>query len=328
MACTTPLLAHLQEWVDTDTGEIVRRIEIRGTYTDQRAAFWASVPPAKGYTRYDPLKLPCGKCPDCQSRHKLLWAHRCTLEAANWEDVTFATLTYADAPWTLSLRDLQLFHKRLRIGLQRSGLPSSRARPGLGILRPADDDGRDAPGLPGSYKHFSCGEYGETHGRPHYHAILFGLGPQHYDQIDKAWGHGFVHLERAGPGAIAYVAGYVNKKRELLTSDADGWVNPFIKMSRGGRSGTGIAGDARKKFRESWRNYAVMNGNKIPVSRYLHNGWKDTATQEEIENLEEERKRHREIHGEEKDENRRARQARTETRLEHSRSKRRTKGTH
>lgn len=307
MACTTPLLAQLCEHVDAETGELLRTVQIRGVYTDARNALW-TVPEGTDRRTWTNLKLPCGKCPDCQSRHKLLWAHRCRLEAAQWEDVTFATLTYADAPWTLHLRDLQLFHKRLRIGLQRSRAHTGGPRPG-------------------AYKHFSCGEYGETHGRPHYHAILFGLGEQHYQHIEKAWGHGFVHLEPAGPGSIAYVAGYVNKKRELLTSDQEGWQNPFIRMSRGGRTGTGIAGDARK-YRDSWRSYAVVDGKKIPVSRYLHNAWKDTATEEELQNLQLEREEYRKIHGEETDSNRKARQQRTETRLEHSRARRRRSGTH
>lgn len=305
MGCTTPLLGQLCEAVDHETGELQRTVQIRGVYTDARAARW-QIPENADHRTWTTLKLPCGKCPDCQSRHKLLWAHRCRLEASLWNEVTFATLTYADAPWTLSVRELQLFHKRLRTGLHRQMDPGGGAR---------------------RYKHFSCGEYGETHGRPHYHAILFGLGKRDYDAIDKAWGRGFVHLEPAGPGSISYVAGYVNKKKELLTSDDEGWVNPFIRMSRGGRTGTGIAGDLRK-HRDSWRSYAMLNGQRIPLSRYLHDHWKKTATQDEIENLELEREEYRRIHGDETDAQRQARRERTETRLEHSRSKRAKSGTH
>lgn len=290
MGCTTPLLGQLCEQLVPETGELTRQVQIRGVYTDARNERWA-VPEGADHRKWTNLKLPCGKCPDCQSRHKLLWTHRCWLEASQHREVTFATLTYETAPWTLAVRDLQLFNKRLRTNLNR--------------LRTLDRV---------SYKHFSCGEYGETTGRPHYHAILFGLGERHYEAIEKAWGHGFTHLEPAGRGAIAYVAGYVNKKRELLTADDEGWQNPFIVMSRGGRLGTGIAGDARR-WRDNWREYAVMNGKKIPLSRYLHDAWKKTATAEETEQLELTREEYRKLHGTETDSTRRARANETTTRL-------------
>lgn len=304
--CTTPLLAQRTEYIDHNTEDIETHVRVLGVYSDAKVEVrreeWARRMGGKldQIINITPLKLPCGKCLDCQQRSKLHWVLRCTQEATQHKSVLFATLTYEKAPWTLAIRELQNFHKRLRKEI-------------------AKDDNR-------RYRHFSCGEYGETHGRPHYHAILFGLDKQDEDTIDKAWGKGFTTVERAGPGAIAYVAGYVNKKAELQTSDAEGWQNPFIVMSRGGRQGIGIGGHARQ-WRDSWRDHAILNGNKIPVPRYYHTEWKQTATEDELQELANDRKKFLDIHGEESDSTRIARAASTAARLRQKQQQRRDKNT-
>lgn len=307
MPCTRPLLGQRTEYINHHTQEIDTHVRVQGLWTDAKVEVrreeWAKrLQTLDQIIDITPLKIPCGKCLDCQQRSKLHWVLRCTQEATQHQSVLFATLTYEKAPKTLSLRDLQLFHKRLRKLCAKE----------------------EVDGVPKRYRHFSCGEYGETHGRPHYHAILFGLNKNDEDAIDKAWGHGYTTIEPAGPGAIAYVAGYVNKKAELQTSDEDGWVNPFIVMSRGGKNGIGIGGHARK-WRNSWRDHAVLNGNKIPVPRYYHQEWKDTATEEELQALAMDRKKLIEIHGEQTDSQRLARSLSTAARLSQKRQQRRDK---
>lgn len=308
MPCTRPLLAARLEWLDRNTGAVESRVHLQGLYTDARAAR-AAKPAAKWtaadkYNKWQTLKLPCGKCLDCQQRSKLHWVLRCQQEATQHKSVLFTTLTYEDAPWTLAVDELQRFHKRLRKAIAQQKVQVD------GLLRPR------------RYRHFSCGEYGETNGRPHYHAILFGLEPRDEEAIQKAWGLGFTTTERAGPGAIAYVAGYVNKKAELQTSDQEGWQNPFIVMSRGGKDGFGIGGHA-KKWRDSWRTHAVLGGNKIAVPRYYHEAWKKDATDEELEELALDRETYFKHHGEETDSQRLARSLATATRLSHKRAQRR-----
>lgn len=313
MGCTEPLLAHHRTWLDRETGALESEVLVRGRYTDDRMAKWtahaeAETAPLDGKpwrpVEWKILKLPCGKCLDCQSQRKLHWVHRCTLEASQHKQITFTTLTYAEAPRTLAVRDLQLFHKRLRKRIGKVHTPD---------------------GQPRRYRHFSCGEYGETHGRPHYHAILYGIGPEDYDAINEAWGHGFTRNEPAGPASIAYVAGYVNKKAELLTSTDPEWVNPFIVMSRGGRNGLGIGGHA-KVWRKSWRKFAVLNGHQIAVPRYYHDHYKRTATTEELETLQAEQEEYRKNTPAETDAQRAQRALTTATRLEHTQTRRRDKG--
>lgn len=208
-----------------------------------------------------PLHLPCGSCIGCRKSLAQGWALRCHLEAARHNHVGFATLTFDDKNLqvTLSRRTYQLFVKRLR-----RSMPARTLR------------------------HFGCGEYGETNGRPHYHALLFGT----YDAaaVEKAWGLGFTKTVRATPRAIAYVAGYTAKKIgwqleveeriDYSTGEIYTWQPPFIQMSRN----PGIGAHARQ-WVNSWRSEAIYNGKRQPVPRFLHEAWKAQATEEEIEAL-------------------------------------------
>lgn len=226
---------------------------------------------------HDPLEIPCGNCINCRMQDRLGWALRCTLEAAQWEVTTFATLTYNNdnCPMSLELRDLQLFYKRLRrlLGAKKRGRRK--------------------------LKHFSCGEYGERTGRPHYHALLYGLHPERDKQlIEDAWSAeddderkpiGHVRLGYANTGAIHYVVGYQTKKLAEFGFTPMEYVDeetgeikylqpPFRCMSKR----PAIGAEARK-HRHAWRTHAVLDGKTIAVPRFLHKAWKDTATAEEKE---------------------------------------------
>lgn len=215
-----------------------------------------------------PMQIPCGGCLGCRETKAQHWALRCNLEYNRHQETAFATLTYNEKtkPPTLSKRALQLFHKRLR------------RRKAAGTIR-----------------HFSCGEYGEQTGRPHYHTLLFGLGENEAEIIQEAWPHGHAYTVKATPGAINYVAGYTAKKlgdnrlaQEEQVDPETGEVfyfqPPFLQMSLK----PGIGGEARR-FTSSWRAYAVINGIKMTVPRYLHEAWKQQATPEQIEELENEK---------------------------------------
>jgi len=69
---------------------------------------------------------------------------------------------------------------------------------------------------------FACGEYGEKHSRPHFHACLFNFRPQDGEQIqqnlyrsptlERLWPHGFSSFGDLTFESAAYVARYVCKK--------------------------------------------------------------------------------------------------------------------
>lgn len=94
--------------------------------------------------------LPCGRCIGCRMEYARQWGIRCLHEKKMWPSSCYVTLTYNDeflpTAGSLSLRDVQLFMKRLRKWRE-----------------------------PSTVRFFLGAEYGETNGRPHYHALLFNV---------------------------------------------------------------------------------------------------------------------------------------------------------
>lgn len=218
------------------------------------------------------LPLPCGKCLECRKRRAREWVVRAQLETQQHDDYCWTTLTYDEdsCPPTLDRAALAAFLKRLRTRVHSD----SRAR----------------------VRFFASGEYGEHYGRPHYHAILWGIGEDHRRHVEEAWPHGFVRVDPLTPAAISYVCGYVQKKLDPVdepdevvdphTGEVLKWQRPFLQMSRR----PGIGAYARDTFTRSWRDTAIIRGGaRLPVPRYLHNAWKASATEEEVEALRSER---------------------------------------
>lgn len=240
-----------------------------------------------------PLALTCGQCIGCKTDRARQYALRCQLELHNHHAAAFTTITYDDehCPTTLDRDEYSRFIKRVR-----------RAAEPLRL------------------RHFGSGEYGEKRGRPHYHAILFGLDHEQAKRIvERAWTKGFTQTEELTPARIAYVAGYVSKKlnnpndaflrfqdydrtntnirrrgsKYMLVDTETGelldeWQGPFLQMSLK----PGIGGDARK-YTNSWRTHAVFDGVPIRTPRYYEEAWKQTATAAMIEQREYERQQYR-----------------------------------
>lgn len=103
------------------------------------------------------------------------------------EQSVYVTLTYKPEflPENLSIskREAQLFLKRLRKSIE-----------------------------PLKIKYYLCGEYGDEYSRPHYHAIIFGLGIESEEVIKNAWPFGFIKLGYVEHDSIQYVSGYIQKK--------------------------------------------------------------------------------------------------------------------
>lgn len=144
-----------------------------------------------------PMSVPCGQCIGCRIDKAKEWAARLSHEARGHSASVFLTLTYADdhVPLygSLSLRDTQLFLKRLRkhLGTQK-------------------------------IRYFNRGEYGPQTLRPHYHLIVFGYASSdrklwkrgkdghlyNSPTLDKLWGKGFVTESDITEANINYVARY------------------------------------------------------------------------------------------------------------------------
>lgn len=138
-------------------------------------------------------------------------------ESFSHEDNCFITLTYNDfnipkspsANFTLVKKDFQDYIKRVRASIQY--------------------DKKDI-----KLKYYAVGEYGENTNRPHYHAVIFGLGLDHIKYLEDAWSYGFVKVGSLTYDSARYVAGYVQKK--LYGKEARQYGDcqpPFSLMSKG-----------------------------------------------------------------------------------------------
>ena len=157
------------------------------------------------------IEVPCGHCVACRLARSREWAVRLLHESEFWDEFCFVTLTYDDehlpSNGSLVPRDLTLFFKRLRKDLGEWKI-----------------------------KYFACGEYGDRFGRPHYHAIIFGLGTYDVDLICDNWSKGYVKVGTLTYKSCRYVAGYVQKKlygEAAKFYEDNGLVPPFSRCSKG-----------------------------------------------------------------------------------------------
>ena len=216
-----------------------------------------------------PIEIPCGQCIGCRLERSRQWAMRCLHEASLHERNCFLTLTFSpehittrDNPWSVDVRDFQLFMKRLR---KRYG---------------------------SKIRFFHCGEYGEKNLRPHYHAILFNHdfddrtlfkvnnGHPLYisEELSSLWPFGFATIGDVTFESAAYVARYVMKK---VTGDAAEEhykridpdtgelidVKPeYTTMSRR----PGIAADWIAKYVDDVypKDFVIVNGKKVRPPKF------------------------------------------------------------
>jgi len=204
----------------------------------------------------------CGQCLACRVDRRRLWQWRMVLESFMHSENCFVTLTYDEANYpadgNLSIRDYQLFLKRLRLKL-----------------------------APERFRFFLVGEYGDQTYRPHYHVCFFGLSAAAEPLIHEAWRKGYVQVGEFNEVTAAYCAGYVVKK---LTHRNDSRLKA-LKPEFARRSlRPGIGAPAMAVLAEQLATDAGMRsisnagdvpttlkfGRKsIPLGRYLHRRLRD-----------------------------------------------------
>lgn len=200
----------------------------------------------------DGAEFGCGRCMPCRINRQRLWTARLVLESLLHAESVFATLTYS-----------------------KEGLPNPPqvlVEHGQLFVRALRDAGY-------SFRYYFVGEYGDKRKRPHYHAILFGLGMQHLPAIIKAWPHGYVKLGTCTPASCAYVAQYVTKKMTKAGDPRLGGLNPeFARMSLK----PGLGADAMPRYAglvvkenallEETKDVPAairLAGKEYPIGRYL-----------------------------------------------------------
>lgn len=238
-----------------------------------------------------PITIPCGQCVGCRLERSRQWAIRCMHEASLYSDNSFITLTFDDtsletvAPdHSLNVRHFQLFMKKLR------------KKYGQGI------------------RFYHCGEYGETYGRPHYHACLFNFdfpdkqrfrvdrGNTTYTSaiLNDLWGHGFCLIGDVTFQSAAYVARYIMKK---VNGDAAGSHYQYIHPISGeiiDRSPEYTTMSRRPGIGKNWldkymydiypSDFVVLNNKKMRPPKFYDNQF-EIAFPEDYAILKSDRKR-------------------------------------
>lgn len=182
--------------------------------------------------------VPCNRCIGCRLDYAREWSNRMLLELADNPKGIYVTLTYNDDNVPLSdkgymstsVKDCQLFFKRLRKKYSHLKI-----------------------------RYFLGAEYGPLNNRPHYHAILFGIALDDFDDLvfykynnlgqplyisksfAEIWGNGFCTLGSVSSNSCAYTARYMLKKLKgfnRIDYDAKGIQPEFSLCSR--RPGIGL----------------------------------------------------------------------------------------
>lgn len=137
-----------------------------------------------------PQTVACGRCVSCRINRTRSWAVRCMFELEdNNYNAQFSTFTYNDdclpSDYGLHKRHLQLFFKRLRKSF-----------------------------YPRRIRYFAAGEYGDKGGRPHYHALIFGLSNNFVENeiVNRCWQQGFTYIGNVSWDSVNYVTKYIQKK--------------------------------------------------------------------------------------------------------------------
>lgn len=220
----------------------------------------------KGDIRGD-IKVPCGRCIGCRLDRARDWTLRILHEqkAHGGVNCHFLTLTFDDdhlpKPPSIDVEHWQLFAKRVRNTL-------------------------------GPFRFFMCGEYGDLTGRPHYHAIVFGLvipdlkwwttrkqmDVYTSEKLEALWGQGRIEIGSVTAQSANYVARYSLKK---VTGDPASlhyrWVDPdtgeehelqpeFCNMSR--RPGIGATWYNRYHTDFHVHDFAIKDGAKTSIPRF------------------------------------------------------------
>lgn len=210
----------------------------------------------------------CGHCLPCRIKRGREWTHRLMLERSVHKDAAFLTLTYAEDRRSLEPLHLRAFLDRFRKITDKK------------------------------IRYYAVGEYGDTHGRPHYHVALFNHSHCTHrrrwcdrpdckacNPIRQAWSEdgitrGFILAQPMELGRAKYIAKYTIKK---LTRFDDPRLLPhqhpeFARMSnQNGGIGYGALEEVANTIRKF--NLLTPEGDvpvtlrhgtqQMPIGRYL-----------------------------------------------------------
>ncbi len=212
--------------------------------------------------------VTCGQCLNCRIDRQRIWTCRILLESKFYAESSFITLTYNDESipkivddqgnisFTLSKKHIDNFIDRLRERYRH---------------------------IDGMFRFFAAAEYGMEENRPHYHIVIFGMGTQFEEMVEKTWGKGYVTMSEIIPQRAAYVAQYTLKKNwKWLEGQHSAVIPEFSRQSR--MPGVGALNIAMRyledlctskagaeyiaKTTDVFRNIEI-DGKNLPLGSYL-----------------------------------------------------------
>jgi hypothetical protein len=217
------------------------------------------------YIKNQGIWAPCGRCINCKLQKANNWATRCLHESNYHEHNMFVTLTYDTAHLPLDesvhKHHFQNFMKRLRHQTRNT------------------------------LKYLACGHYGDQNGRPHYHAILYGLEPLSHElgpppagtsaghqvikgPLTNAWKYGIVHIGTVTYQSARYVAQYL-----LHGHRPPGKAPVFLTMSKG--MGERWIKDNLHLINQE--TGITINGTHVSIPRYYHQKIKEIQGEKPVE---------------------------------------------
>lgn len=186
--------------------------------------------------------VPCGKCYYCLQNYRNMWITRLKAEYLSCMNGQFVTLTYDDEH--LPIQELvnsntgEIVTKQYpdKVGFQKF----------LKRLRKKYE-----------LRYFAVPEYGDLSQRVHWHALFFLQfvpDAKFYDDVERAWGNGYVQFGEVTDASITYVTKYLLKDSNVPYGILD---NKML-CSRNPPIGSEVI----MKFKD----YAVKSGNYTQLS--------------------------------------------------------------
>lgn len=167
-------------------------------------------------------EVPCGKCANCLINRRREKTCRILLEQKAWERIggkdaaVFVTLTYDPDNLPMS-QESGFDFEAVKGGEQhvpRPTLVKAHLQKYIKRVRKAFSERK--------INYLGVGEYGEAKGRPHYHVVFFGVGPDDEAVLRQKWPYGErFQLDELIIERAAYIAGYTLKKLTPEKKDAN-----------------------------------------------------------------------------------------------------------
>ena len=226
------------------------------------------------------IYVRCGHCTACHIEYQNYWRLRAVYEMQKHDWNLWCALTYDDVH--LSLQNLE-YEQDVRFShLGRLGKIDSLEKDEMKLfwkrLRKAL--------APMRIRYMQCGEYGDRFGRPHYHAIIFGLSPDHpifkgflYVPSRKGYvghlpqwpfGEFWFSSKPADEKNAAYLAKYIHKKKTgkmKRVYEEQNINSEFFSVSNRPGVGSEVIDENAKYFFN--HPYVQVNGRKMNMPRYM-----------------------------------------------------------